>query len=190
MRNKIITLAILALAGGSSVFAQTAPKAPASQEIPKMKVGIVDILSFRELIAELKVKYEKLQKEFVTLSQELETMQGTLAAQEKTLGENKGLTPQQAAKLSADFETGKKEYQRKVEDTQALAGRREREETDAIYDKVQKFLDQYCAKHGITTIFDARRLQETGVIVYAAPSANITEDFIKAYNAANPLPAK
>ena len=117
-------------------------------------------------------------------------MQATLAAQEKTLGENKGLTPQQAAKLSADFEAGKKEYQRKVEDAQELARRREAEETGAISDKISAFLQQYCTKNGITTVFEARRLQETGVIVFAAANANITEDFVRSYNAANPLPPK
>jgi len=71
-----------------------------------------------------------------------------------------------------------------------LARRRETEETEAIYDKLSKFLDQYCTKNGITTVFDARRLQETGVVVFANQKANITDDFIKAYNAANPAPAK
>ena len=186
MRNTILLLALLLLGGASSVFAQATTPPP----VPKMKVGIVDILAFRDQIGELKIKYDKLQKEFATLYQELETMQGTLANQEKVLNENKGLTPQQAAKLSADFEIGKKDYQRKVEDTQVLARRRETEETEAIYDKLSKFLDQYCTKNGITTVFDARRLQETGVVVFANRKANITDDFIKAYNAANPAPAK
>lgn len=184
MRNIILSLALMLLGGTTSAFAQAA-----APQIPKMKVGIVDILAFREQIGELKIKYDKLQKEFATLYQELETLQGTLAAQEKTLNENKGLTPQQAAKLSADFEAGKKDYQRKVEDTQTVARRRETEETEAIYDKLSKFLDQYCTKNGITTVFDARRLQETGVVVFASQNANITDEFIKAYNAANPAPA-
>jgi Skp family chaperone for outer membrane proteins len=184
MRNTILLLALMLLGGTTSAFAQAA-----APQVPKMKVGIVDILAFRDQIGELKIKYDKLQKEFATLYQELETLQGTLAAQEKTLNENKALTPQQAAKLSADFEGGKKEYQRKVEDTQVVARRRETEETEAIYDKLSKFLDQYCTKNGITTVFDARRLQETGVVVFASQKANITDDFIKAYNAANPAPA-
>lgn len=187
MRYTLFLLAIMLLAGGTSAYAQAAAQTP---QIPKMKIGIVDILAFRDQIGELKVKYDKLQTEFTTLYQELESLQGTLANQEKVLNENKGLTPQQAAKLAADFEIGKKEYQRKVEDTQVLARRRETEETEAIYDKLSKFLDQYCTKNGITTVFDARRLQETGVVVFAAQSANITEDFIKAYNAGNPTPAK
>lgn len=186
MRYTLFLLALMLLAGSTSAHAQAAQ----TPQIPKMKIGIVDILAFRDQIGELKVKYDKLQTEFATLYQELESLQSTLANQEKMLNENKGLTPQQAAKLASDFENGKKEYQRKVEDTQVLARRRETEETEATYDKLSKFLDQYCTKNGITTVFDARRLQETGVVVFAAQNANITEDFIKAYNAANPTPAK
>jgi len=87
MRNTILLLALLLLGGASSVFAQATTPPP----VPKMKVGIVDILAFRDQIGELKIKYDKLQKEFATLYQELETMQGTLANQEKVLNENKGL---------------------------------------------------------------------------------------------------
>ena len=36
-------------------------------------------------------------------------------------------------------------------------------------------------------VFDARRLQDTGVVVYAAPTSNITKDFIAEYNKANPV---
>jgi len=188
MRITIILLAVLAIGSSTSAFAQAAAAAP--QEVPKMKVAIIDYAALREQVAELKVKYELLQKEFLPVAQEIETLQGTLAAQEKTLAENKGLTPQQSAKRAADLDNGKKEYQRKVEDAQALAGRREREVAIPVLEKVQTFLAQYCQKFGITTVFDARRLQETGIVVYAAPNANITDDFVKAYNAANPLPAK
>jgi Skp family chaperone for outer membrane proteins len=163
--------------------------APSGGEIPKMRIAIVDILSFREQVGELKVKYDKLQTEFSTFYTELESMQTKLAAQEKTLSENRSLTPQQAARLTADLEAGKKEYQRKLEDLQELARRREAEETEAIYDKLSSFLDDYCRQRGITSVFDARRLQETGIVVYASYAANITDHFIEAYNKLHPFPA-
>ncbi|MBK7601309.1 MAG: OmpH family outer membrane protein [Acidobacteria bacterium] len=72
-----------------------------------------------------------------------------------------------------------------LEDSQVTARKREQEETEAIYDKLSKFLDQYCIKYGITSVFDARRLQETNLVVFAAEKANITDDFIKEYNKAN-----
>jgi Skp family chaperone for outer membrane proteins len=168
--------------------ARPAGAAPAGP-VPKMKVAIIDVLAFREQVVELKAKYDKLQGEFAPRYQQLESLQTKLSAQEKTLAENKSLTPQQAAKLNDEFEQGKKEYQRTLEDSQTLARKREQEETEAIYDKLSKFLDQYCTKNGITHVFDARRLQETNLVVYAAPTANITNDFVKEYNKAFPSQA-
>jgi Skp family chaperone for outer membrane proteins len=200
MKIRLLLTLTIVLVAASSVLAQTggaaggqgAKPAGGAQggQVPKMKVAIVDVLAFREQVGELKAKYDKLQTEFAPRYQQLESMQTKLSAQEKTLAENKNLTPQQAAKLTEEYEQGKKEYQRTLEDSQAIARKREQEETEAIYDKLSKYLDQYCTKHGITHVFDARRLQETGLVVYAAPIANITNDFVKEYNKAYPSPAK
>jgi Skp family chaperone for outer membrane proteins len=204
MNIKFLLILILILVAGSGVFAQTpAPPKPAAGagkpaakpagetnngQIANMKVAIIDVLAFREKIGELKAKYEKLQTEFAPRYQQLDSMQTKLAAQEKTLSENKNLTPQQAAKLNEEYAQGKKEYQRTLEDAQQMARKREQAETEGTYDKLSKYLDQYCSKRGITHVFDARRLQETGIVVYAAQSANVTEDFIAEYNKAYPSP--
>ncbi len=187
---KIKTLLILAvmLFAVAGVRAQTAPAAGGGQ-IPRMKVAIVDVLAFREGIGELRAKYEKLQTEFQARYRELEAMQSKIQSQEKVLNENKTLTPQQAQKLNDEYEQMKREYNRLLEDSQATAQKREREETEATYDKLSKFLDGYCVKNGITHVFDAQRLRESQIVVYAAAAANITEDFMKEYNKANPAPA-
>jgi outer membrane protein len=187
-----LTLAFLLFAA-SSVFAQAAGGGQAAKpsggavggQVPKMKVAIVDSLAFKQKVAELKVKYDKLETEFQSRAQQLQSMQSKLSAQEKTLQEGKNLTPQQSQKLSDDIEQQKKLYNRTLEDSEAAARKREQEETEAIYDKLTKFLDEYCTKNGITAVFDLRRLQETRVAVYAADSANITEDFIREYNKSN-----
>ncbi|HMY72562.1 MAG TPA: OmpH family outer membrane protein [Blastocatellia bacterium] len=190
MKTKLIpTLAalpllfLLLLTAGGNALAQNGGQAE------KLKIGIVDVLAFRDGIGELKAKYDKLQTEFATADREIQSMQTKLASQEKVLNENKNLTPQQAAKLSDEFEQGKKEYNRKVEDFQAQVRKREDDETGPIKEKLGKFLEQYCAKRNITYVFDGRALQETGIVIYAAPTANITDDFIKEYNKAYPAPA-
>jgi Skp family chaperone for outer membrane proteins len=188
----LLTLAILLIAG-SSVLAQSAgsgqeakpPGGAVGGQVPQMKIAIVDSLIFKLKVAELKVKYDKLETEFQSRAQQLQSMQTKLSAQEKTLQEGKNLTPQQASKLSEEIESQKKLYNRTLEDSETAARKREQEETEAIYDKLIKFLDQYCTKNGITAVFDLRRLQETRVVVYAADTANITEDFIKEYNKSN-----
>jgi outer membrane protein len=199
MRIKLLlTIAVLLIAG-SSVLAQTgsAGSGQAAKQaggkaggpVPKMKIAIVDAQSFKERVGELKAKYDKLVTEFQGRSQQLQSMQNKLEAQNKTLQESKNLTPQQAQKLTEDIEEQKKLYNRTLEDSQGMARKREQEETDAIYEKLNKFLSQYCTKNGITHVFDLSRLQETRMAVYAAEAANITEDFIKEYNKANPSTA-
>ncbi|MDX2031403.1 MAG: OmpH family outer membrane protein [Blastocatellia bacterium] len=188
MKTKIsLTLAVMLFAV-SGVWAQTA--APASGgPVPNMKVAIVDVIAFREGILELRAKYEKLQTEFQARYRELEAMQSKIQSQEKVLNENKTLTPQQAQKLTEEYEQMKREYNRLLEDSQSTAQKREREETEASYDKLSKFMDQYCVKNKITHVFDAQRLRESQIVVYAAAAANITEDFIKEFNKSNPAPA-
>jgi outer membrane protein len=160
-----------------------------AQDAAKTKIGIIDITAFRSEVGELKVKYEKLQTEFAAKQRELEAMQTSIGAKQKALQEGQTMTPQQVAKLQEEIQTLQREFQRKGEDAQALAQRREQEETGAIYDKISKFLEQYCAQKGITVVLEAGRLRETAMVVFAAPTAFITDDFIKEYNKANPAAA-
>jgi Skp family chaperone for outer membrane proteins len=159
----LLTLAFLLIAAPGA-FAQAADGAT------KMKVAIIDSAVFRDEVLELKAKYEKLQNEFGPKARDLESMQNSIANKQKVAEENKTLTAQQAQKLGDEIEQLKKDYNRSLQDSQDLAGKREKTETDDIYGKLSKFLEQYCAKHGITHVFDARRLQDTGVVVYAAPN--------------------
>jgi Skp family chaperone for outer membrane proteins len=190
MKTKLLlTLALallLTVVAGGNALAQAQTGTAAGGQVPKTKIAIVDVMAFRDGVAELKVKYDKLQTEFAPRYRELEAMQAKLASQEKVLNENQNLTQQQAAKLSQEFQEGKKSYERMVQDAQDNAGKREEAETGPIKEKLSKYLEQYCMKYGISYVFDGRALQETGVIIYAAPAANITDDFIKEYNKANP----
>jgi Skp family chaperone for outer membrane proteins len=199
MKIKLLFAFIMAMVVGTIALAQTgqpgqaqgdkAPQGAVGGQVPKMRVAIVDTQIFRDKINELKVKYTKLDQEFNPKFQQVDAMQQKLAAQEKTLKENRNLNAQQTAKLTEEYEVGKRDLQRLIEDSRALAQKRELEETEAIYNKLNDHLNKYCAKHGITAVFEARRLQESRIIVYAAATANITDDFINEYNKANPAPA-
>ena len=191
----MMTLSVMALFA-LPVLAQTAtPPKPAATAQPtatqaaKTKIAILSFAALREMIGELKVRYEKLQAEFNPRAIELDALQNTIASQEKVLAENQSLTPQQGRKLAEDIDVKKREYQRKLEDSQEMARKRESEETAPVLEKISDFLEKYCERNGITHVFDIGRLQETGSALYVAPSANITEDFVKEYNKANPKPA-
>ena len=178
------------LAVAFSLMCATWSARVAAQDTGKFKLGILELGAFRTEVGELKQKYEKLQIEFAPKQRELESMQSSIEAKQKALQETKSLTAQQAAKLQDEVQELQRELQRKTEDAQAMAQKREREETGAIYDKISKFLEQYCAQKGITQVLEAGQLRESGMVVYANPKAFITDDFVKEYNKANPSAAK
>lgn len=182
MKTKLLLTLAFLLISAPGAFAQAA-----GDGATKMKVAIIDSAVFRDEVLELKAKYEKLATEFAPKARDLESMGTSIATKQKVAQENKTLTPAQAQKLLEEIEQLKKDYNRALQDSQDLAGKREKAETEAIYEKLSKFLGEYCAKKGITHVFDARRLQETGVVVYAAQSSNITRDLISEYNKANPV---
>lgn len=192
MKTRLLLILTGIAIATSNVLAQTPTPKPTSTPTAavtgKTKIGILSFLALREGIDELKQKYQKLQAEFAPQANALDAMRTSIENKEKVINENKNLTLQQARKLSDEAEQLKKEYQRKAEDSQEAARRREREETGPILDKISDFLEKYCQQRGITHVFDLGRLQETGVALYAAPGTNITEDFIKEYNKANLVP--
>ena len=197
IKVRLLQIIVGVALAASGVFAQTpVPKSAAAPpsgagsttDVQKTKIALLSFLALREAIGELKQRYDKLQGEFGPRATEIDSLQIKIEAQEKVLAENTTLTPQQVRKLTDDVAQLKREYQRKLEDSQELARKRESEETAPVLEKISDFLEKYCQKYGITHVFDVGRLQETGVALYAAPGTNITEDFVKEYNKANPMP--
>lgn len=195
MKTKLSLTISLLLVAATSALAQTPRPAgttaakPATAAPTKTKIAIIDVMAFPERVTELKTKYEKLQAEFAPRIRELEAMQASIETKEKVLNENKGLSPQQAAKLTEEIAQLKRDFERSSEDLQSSQRKRMQAETEPIFNKLSAFVEQYAARHGITDVYDARRLQETNIVVYIAPVANITDDFIKEYNKANPAQA-
>jgi len=180
------------LSGAAMGQTPGASSAPAGQAgVPKLKAAIVFIDAFRGEIEELKIKYEKLQAEFDPRGRELQSMQTNLDAKEKVLQDagSKNMTPQQQKRLADEYEALKREFDRKKEDSQTLARKREEQETSAIYDKLNQFLSRYAAQRGITVVIEGSAAQRSGVLVYAAPALDVTADFIREYNKANPVAA-
>jgi Skp family chaperone for outer membrane proteins len=107
----------------------------------KTKIALLSFLALREAIGELKQRYDKLQSEFGPRANEIDSLQNSIEAKEKVLSENKGLTIQAARTLTDQVEQLKREYQRKLEDSQELARKRESEETAPVLEKISDFLE-------------------------------------------------
>ena len=170
---------------------QAAPAATAAPagDIPKPKIALVTVEAFREGINELRVLYVKLEAEFAPRRTELESMKTAVDEKTKVLQTNKTLTPQQSRKLQDDIEALRKEGTRKLEDYQNDVAKREDAVTGETYKKVNDFLLKYVADKGITIVWNTGKIFESGVVLYIDTKADITDDFVKEYNKANPGPA-
>jgi outer membrane protein len=78
-------------------------------------------------------------------------------------------------------------YKRKGEDYQQLGQKRLAEVTQPVYDRIFKFLDSYCQQRGIVLVVEENSSVQAGILIWHNPSTNITDDFIKEYNKANPV---
>lgn len=191
--NFLLAPALLLLA--ATAFPQTpapkagtaAPAAAASADMPKPKIAFVNTAAFREYINELKPVYEKLNAELTPREQELQSIKSNIDAKQESLDKNGAkYTPAQARKLQDDIEQLRKEGQRKLEDYQEFAQKREGELTGATYSKVMEHLNKYVAEKGLTIVFSTLQIAEANLIVYMDPKADITQDFVASYNKANP----
>jgi Skp family chaperone for outer membrane proteins len=169
---------------------QTAPAATAGTDLPKPKIAFLNSGAFAEGIGELKVLYDKMNAEFASRIQELSSMRSAIDAKQKQLDDNGSkMTAQQIRKLQEEIEQLRKEGTRKQEDLQTDIQKREAAVTGPTYTKINDFLQNYVAEKGITIVFSTLQVAEANLILYVNPKAEITQDFIAAYNKANPMPA-
>lgn len=154
------------------------------------KVAVIFTGAFREGIQELKVKLDALNTEFEPKNKEMQTLKDrldNLNNQLKTQGGTVSVNVRnQWTEQAADTE---KELKRKAEDYDALAKKRLEEVSGPIYDKIGKFLEKYAQDRGIVMVVEGSAAQQGGLLVFAAQTTNITDDFMKEYNRLNPASA-
>lgn len=73
-----------------------------------------------------------------------------------------------------------------AEDYQAIGEKRLAEVAQPINEKIGKSLSSFCQQRGIVLLMEGGALQQTGVVLYASAATDITEEFVKEYNKANP----
>jgi len=179
------------------VFAQTTPQPPRStpQNPPASgggtgaqgKIAFVNTTAFRVGIVEFRAALEALNKEFEPKNNELEGLQ-------KQIEDFKNKVEKEGPKAQASVRDGwmeqgaqlEKTLKRKTEDYQALFQRRGQEVVRPILDKINKFFDQYCQQRNIVMALERQVADNGNLLVWMAPAADITEDFMNEYNKANP----
>ncbi len=186
-------LALLLL--GISVAAQqpgegvsTKPAPPAL--LPKGKIAVINTGVFQQQVEEFKAKIDALNRQFEPRVKDVQGLADKINALETTLKSQSGvLAPAKVAEMTENLESMKRDYQRKGEDLQAEAGRARDKAFEPITGKLGKFAEDYTAKRGIVVLVDIANAVQSGTVLWFDPRLDITQDFVAAYNKANPVTA-
>jgi len=151
------------------------------------KLAYINSGRFSTDIGELKSKLD-------SFNAELDPKRKEVQAEEETLNNLKNKINAQGGTVSAQVRSQwveeasdkEKALTRKKEDYNLLGQRRLAEVAQPVYDKVTKFLDTYCQQRGIVMVLEVGAAQQAGILIFASQGTDITEDFIKEYNKANP----
>lgn len=151
------------------------------------KLVYINIGKFGTDINELKVKIDALNSEFESKKKEVQGEEEALNNLKTKITNQGGTVSIQVRSQWVDEATDKeKTLNRKKEDYNQLGQRRLTEITQPVYDKVGKFLEGYCQQRGIVMVLEGGAAQQAGILIFAAQNSDITDDFIKEYNKANP----
>jgi outer membrane protein len=154
---------------------------------PARRLVYINIGKFGTDINELKVKIDGLNAEFESKKKEVQAEEEALNNLKTKINSQGGTVSVQIRAQWVDEATDKeKSLNRKKEDYNQIGQRRLAEITQPVYDKVGKFLEGYCQQRGIVMVLEGGAAQQAGILIFAAQNSDITDDFIKEYNKANP----
>src|SRR5215510_3981234 len=179
------TTAASAPASGESAGASAG--APTGGTGAEGKLAYINTGKFSSDISELKSKLDALSSEFDTKKKEVQSEDEALNNLKNKINSQGATISVQVRSQWVDEATDKeKSLNRKKEDYNAIMQRRLTEATQPVYDKVGKFLEGYCQQRGIVMVLEVGAAQQAGILLFAAQATDITDDFIKEYNKANP----
>jgi Skp family chaperone for outer membrane proteins len=200
MKYSPLWLLAVGLLFSAAAFAQQPPlnrnqpqaSTPAkTTAVPAGKVAIINTLAFGDKIDEFKRQAQKLEQEFKPQTDELDKLQKKYEDLQKKASDP-NIQPDVARKVQEEGLNIEKEIKRKSEDLKDAAAKRQEITLNPLREKVFKFMESYAANHGIVLIFDVGVMYSAntlGTLPYISPSSDITDDFIKEYNKANPVAA-
>jgi Skp family chaperone for outer membrane proteins len=181
---------VLITIGGSSFAQQPAATAakPPPALLPKGKMAVINTAIFQDQVDEFKAKVDSLNRQFEPRVKDVQSLADKINALEATIkSQSAVLTPARVAEMTENIEAMKREYQRKGEDLQAEAARARDRAFEPITGKLTKFAEDYTAKRGIVMLIDIGNAVQSGTVLWFDPRTDVTQDFVNAYNKANPM---
>ena len=181
-----VTLAAALLAGlPLSAAAQTsATPAPGSPNIAVIafQAAVMQTNEFQRNFADLQKKYEPKRQELQTLNTQIQSLQKELQAQGSTLNDT------ERESRSRSLNEKEKQMQRQQEDDQNDFQQDMQQTFNGVATKVGTVLVDYAKDHNFSLVLDGGE-QQTQVVLYAAPTTDITKAIIDAYNVKSGVPA-
>ena len=189
-------LAAVALAQTPRPTGGTAAPAPAAAQPPpggtgaEGKIAIINSAAFDTEIGELKIRFEALVGELEPRRKAIEADQAKYTDLKNNIQTKGGTVTQQVRDQWVEQATElEKLIKRRIEDYEPDAQKRVADVRQPVYAKIGEALNKYAATKGIVIVLDAAVAQQQGFLLWAMPTSDITTDFIKEYNKANPVPA-
>jgi len=188
MKRVSVLTAILASGFALSAAAQT-PAASAAAPAPKVAViafqaAVTATNEFQRDFGDLQKKFEPQRSQLKTLSDEVDSLTKQLQADGDKLSDT-----ERAAKAKS-IDDKKKQAQRVAEDAQNDYQQQMQETFGKVAQKVDDVLNTYAKEQGFTVVIDAtENQQQAPLVLYAAPSSDITKAIVDAYNAKSGVPA-
>jgi Skp family chaperone for outer membrane proteins len=175
------------------LFAQTG-----AQQTPK--IGIINTEAFyaeKLGIGRLLTAYASLEKEFEPRNSELMTMNTRIETLAKDI-QNLQAQANNAkpgvpidtnairTSIQSKSEEGERlqiEFKRKQEDAKAAYEKREAVVVGPIKRDIGVAIDEYAKTKGLTMVFDGAKMADAGILIAMDRTVDLTEDFIKYFNA-------
>src|SRR5947207_2619309 len=189
----ITAVAFCAVITTASIKAQTRPgttTVPTTTALADTKIALLNSDEFADEktgIVRLVNAMKALQAEFQPRQTELDNLQAQINKATSDLQKAAAVQDPKVSQQQQDkIDQLKRDLQRKGEDAQAAAQKRQQEKLAPIFEEIGKALDIYAKAHGITLILDVTKIQG---IVSASESLDITRVFITEFNSKNPATA-
>lgn len=165
-----------------------------AQTTPGGKLGLIDTRYFdngKDGITKYSAAMDALEKEFATENTALQTMATKLQTLEKeitTLREqlekpNSPIKPETVNAKIEEYDKLAREFKFKQEDGKARYQRREAVVMAPIRQDIGKAMQEFAKSKGFALIMDIAKIADSGLILALDDSANLTQEFIKFYNA-------
>jgi outer membrane protein len=187
IRMKRVPAIVALLASGLALSA--AAQTPASAAAPKVAViefqaAVTSTNEFQREFGDVQSKFAPQRQQLKALSDEVETLTKQLQTQGSTLSDAA------RADKAKTIDDKKKQAQRLLEESQNDYQQALQDAFGKVATKVDQLLQSYSKEQGYTLVIDAtEQQQQAPMVLYAAPTSNITKAIVDAYNVKSGVPA-